>query len=80
MLHSVIVFFPDKVKGEGFFIACFRKMYGGVYNFKQPKKMKLEKVSKNKDASIRPWLKKDAGIQLWEQGDLIFAFPIALEK
>jgi 16S rRNA C967 or C1407 C5-methylase (RsmB/RsmF family)/NOL1/NOP2/fmu family ribosome biogenesis protein len=73
-------FFPDKVKGEGFFIACFRKLYGDFYKFKQPKKMKLERVSKNEEAIVKPWLKKDATIHLWKQGDLIFAFPVSLEK
>ncbi|HET9278844.1 MAG TPA: RNA methyltransferase, partial [Flavitalea sp.] len=29
---------------------------------------------------IRPWLKKDADVKLWKQGDIIFAFPTALEK
>jgi NOL1/NOP2/sun family putative RNA methylase len=73
-------FFPDKVKGEGFFLACFRKLYGDTYTFKQPKKMKLEKISKSEESIVRPWLKKDAPIQLWKQGDLVFAFPIGLEK
>lgn len=73
-------FFPDKVIGEGFFIACFRKLYGESYNFKPPKKMKLEKVSKNEEGIIRPWLTKDADIQLWKQGDRIFAFPIVSGK
>jgi NOL1/NOP2/sun family putative RNA methylase len=73
-------FFPDKVKGEGFFIACFQKLYGDAYTFKQPKKVKLEKVSKSVESIVWPWLKKDAAIQLWKQGDLVFAFPIGLEK
>jgi len=74
-------FFPDKVKGEGFFLACFRKLYGEVeYKFKLPKKSKLDRVSKIEETIIRPWIKKDAGIQLWKQGALIFAFPLSLEK
>jgi 16S rRNA C967 or C1407 C5-methylase (RsmB/RsmF family)/NOL1/NOP2/fmu family ribosome biogenesis protein len=73
-------FFPDKLKGEGFFIACFRKLYGDTFSFKQPKKMKLDKVSKQEEAIIGPWLKKDAGIHLWKLGDLIFAFPEALKN
>lgn len=73
-------FFPDKIKGEGFFIACFRKLYGDEHHFRQPKKMKLDKVPRNEEALIRPWLRKDADIQLWKQGNLIFAFPKSLEK
>ena len=73
-------FFPDKIRGEGFFLACFRKMYGEGYHFTQPKKMKLEKLSKNEEAIVRPWLRADAPVQFWKQGSLIFAFPSALEK
>ena len=73
-------FFPDKIKGEGFFLACFRKLYGGIHHFKQPKKVKLEKVTGSEDSQIRPWIKQDADVQLWKLGDMIFAFPTALEK
>jgi 16S rRNA C967 or C1407 C5-methylase (RsmB/RsmF family)/NOL1/NOP2/fmu family ribosome biogenesis protein len=73
-------FFPGKVKGEGFFIACFRKLFGGAYSYKQPRKTKLEKVSKNEETLIRSWLRRDAAVQLWRQGDRIFAFPLALGR
>lgn len=73
-------FFPDRIKGEGLFLACFRKLYGDTHQFKQPKKLKLEKVSGREDVQIRPWLKKDANVQLWKRGDIIFAFPTPLEK
>jgi len=73
-------FFPDKLKGEGLFITCFRKRDGGQYDFRQPKKMKLEKISRKEEAVINPWINKNASIQLWRLGDLIFAFPVQLEK
>lgn len=73
-------FFPDQVKGEGFFIAAFRKLYGDHFKYKPQKKTKLEKVSGNEDAIVRPWLNTDANVQLWKQGDLIFAFPASLGK
>lgn len=73
-------FFPDKIKGEGFFITCFRKIYGDAFRYKQPKKIKVERVSRKEETIIRPWLKKDASIQLWKQGDIVFAFPASLEK
>ena len=43
-------FWPDKVKGEGFFIAALKKNDGGLSNYKA-KKSYLTKVS-NKDAAI----------------------------
>lgn len=42
--------------------------------------MKLAKLSKNESAIVRPWLNEEADLGLWKQGDLIFAFPNALEK
>ncbi|HEY2725528.1 MAG TPA: RsmB/NOP family class I SAM-dependent RNA methyltransferase, partial [Parafilimonas sp.] len=43
-------FWPDKIKGEGFFIAAFKKNDGGSSNYKS-KRNSLNKVS-NKDAAI----------------------------
>ena len=73
-------FFPDRLKGEGFFLAAFRKLYGDHFTYKQPKKVKLEKVTKSENIIIRPWLKEEKPVQLWKQGNLIFAFPKVLEK
>ena len=73
-------FFPGKIEGEGLFLACFRKLYGEKFQFKQTKKLKIEKVSKKEEMHIRPWLNDGADVQLWKQGDMIFAFPGALEK
>ena len=73
-------FFPDKIEGEGFFIACFRKLYGNDHHIKLPKKTKLEKASRKEEAIVMPWLRKDAAVQLWKTGSLFFAFPMKLEK
>lgn len=73
-------FFPDKVKGEGLFLACLRKRTGTGTTVRAPKKSKWQKVSKAEAAIIQPWLKKEAPVQLWKQGDMIIAFPTALEE
>jgi 16S rRNA C967 or C1407 C5-methylase (RsmB/RsmF family)/NOL1/NOP2/fmu family ribosome biogenesis protein len=73
-------FFPDKVKGEGLFLACFRKKDGGDTSLRTPKKAKWQPLSKTEVAVIQPWLKKEAAVQLWKQGDMIIAFPSALEQ
>jgi NOL1/NOP2/fmu family ribosome biogenesis protein len=72
-------FFPDKVRGEGFFIACMRKEDGGESQLRPPKKSLLQKTSKNEIAIITPWLRPGLSIQLWKQGDRILAFPAAQE-
>lgn len=73
-------FFPDKVKGEGLFLACFRKRDGGQPNVRPPKRSKWQKLSKTETEIIKPWLKKDLSIQLWKQGDMIVAFLTTLEQ
>lgn len=52
-------FYPDKVKGEGFFIACFRKAGGGLEKSKvSPKKNKLPLLPQKDAVRIQPWLKE----------------------
>lgn len=73
-------FWPDKVEGEGFFIACLRKQDGDTAPVRPPKKSSLQKLSKNETVIAAPWINKVTPVQLWKQGDLIFAFPPSLEK
>jgi NOL1/NOP2/fmu family ribosome biogenesis protein len=48
-------FYPDKVKGEGLFLCCFKKT-NGVEEFR-PRPSKYEKASKKEIDIIQPWLK-----------------------
>jgi len=73
-------FFPDKVKGEGFFLACFRKQSGTGNTVRPPKRSKWQKLSKAEAEIIKPWLKPDAPVNYWKQGDMIIAFPTAQEE
>lgn len=74
-------FFPDKIKGEGFFISCFRKQEGDTATLRPPKKSLLQKISKNEAAIVQPWLQQSKPVQLWkQQHDELLAFPAALEK
>jgi 16S rRNA C967 or C1407 C5-methylase (RsmB/RsmF family)/NOL1/NOP2/fmu family ribosome biogenesis protein len=73
-------FFPDQVKGEGFFLAAFRKKDGGQFHYRAPKKPKVQKAAKGEAAAVMPWFKEDAGIQLWKQQEQLLAFPALLEQ
>ena len=48
-------FWPDKVKGEGFFIACFKKEEGGEGASTKIKKMP-EKLTKGETTIIEKWI------------------------
>ncbi len=53
-------FYPDKVKGEGFFIAAFKTQHVGEDNTNQKgkRRSKKEKISPAETEIIRPYLKK----------------------
>jgi 16S rRNA C967 or C1407 C5-methylase (RsmB/RsmF family)/NOL1/NOP2/fmu family ribosome biogenesis protein len=55
---SAYRFFPDKVKGEGFFISVFRKSEGKNEETKIKSKYKLSNISKNEIPLLLPWVKK----------------------
>lgn len=66
-------FFPDKLKGEGFFISCFRKTDGG--SERKLKEARLEKASSKEQSILEPWIKKDGLIFLKEY--FFYALPSA---
>ena len=63
-------FFPDRVKGEGFFISCFRKTTGE--NEVRNKPSKPETASSNDRALLQPFLKEERDII--KDKDTYFAF------
>lgn len=74
-------FFPDKLKGEGFFISCFRKESAtAARSRKDPKQTLVQKLNKHEAAIVQPWLKPHHQLQLWKLGDRILAFPAAQEN
>lgn len=73
-------FFPDKVKGEGFFIAVLKKKDGGQRLLKNPKKTVLQQATKKDMAVLQPWILPDSPLQYWQQGERLMVFPAMLEK
>ena len=67
-------FYPDKVKGEGFFITCFRKSSGNVY---VPKKQRdtLPQVPKKDRGKITTWLQNSEGLHFMEHQGEVLLFP-----
>lgn len=51
-------FWPDKVKGEGFFLSCVRKEEGGDTGKLQIKRTP-EQVTKNEELFLNDWVKKN---------------------
>ncbi|HWC52046.1 MAG TPA: hypothetical protein VG676_00565 [Chitinophagaceae bacterium] len=66
-------FWPDKLKGEGFFLACFRKKDGEEY-FTQKIKNKPEQLNKKEIAVIESWIGK-ISFQFVRRNDTVHAIP-----
>ena len=71
-------FYPDKVKGEGFFIAALRKTNGNA--IKYVKKNALVLPSKQEVAAVSDWLKEPSGLFFLKQNDLVLAAPEAQKE
>jgi len=75
-------FFPHRVRGEGFFIALFRKKEGDVSRKAMPSGFKsLHPLAKNAEPIVRPWLHPDWPAKLFQTptGEIL-ALPAALEN
>jgi 16S rRNA C967 or C1407 C5-methylase (RsmB/RsmF family)/NOL1/NOP2/fmu family ribosome biogenesis protein len=73
-------FFPDKLRGEGFYVACFRKNNGGTEHDLRSKKTKLSKISAAEKSIIQPWIRENADVNFYHNGDEVFAFPASMEE
>lgn len=71
-------FYPDKVKGEGFFIAVFRKKGDGGNNYHHAKN-KLEKLSKKEIEITGTYLQTPDNFLLFKQNNTAIAFPKIFE-
>jgi 16S rRNA C967 or C1407 C5-methylase (RsmB/RsmF family)/NOL1/NOP2/fmu family ribosome biogenesis protein len=66
-------FYPDKVMGEGFFVACF-KQTNPVDEY-YPYSNSLPLASKQERAIIDPFINSPSDYTFYKQKDLIVAFP-----
>lgn len=69
-------FWPDKVKGEGFFIACFRKLEGDDAFTGKTKKRPTELTNSEK-AAVSPWLSTDQ-FRYIRHESTVYAWPAVL--
>jgi len=67
-------FYPDKVKGEGFFITCFRKKAGDVYTAKRQRDT-LTAVAKKDTEKVAQWVKDMDNLFLMEHQGEVLIFP-----
>lgn len=68
-------FYPDKVQGEGFFIACFTKQGGPTGNGYHGKPKKQDIPSRNEAALAAQWLQNPSDFAFIKQQNDILAIP-----
>jgi len=68
-------FYPDKIKGEGFFAAALQKQEGGEWGGIRLKRGGLEKVSKMEAQQAARWLRTVDDTILFKQKEDIIALP-----
>jgi 16S rRNA C967 or C1407 C5-methylase (RsmB/RsmF family)/NOL1/NOP2/fmu family ribosome biogenesis protein len=71
-------FYPDKIKGEGFFMGCLRKKEGGIFSFPKNKKKGFDKLSRKEEARLNGWLDPLAPLVFFQQDEHIHALPQGL--
>jgi 16S rRNA C967 or C1407 C5-methylase (RsmB/RsmF family)/NOL1/NOP2/fmu family ribosome biogenesis protein len=70
-------FYPNQVKGEGFFLACFRKMAGGSavkYKTSRP-----EKATAKEKEILSKWVQLE-GMEVFKTASLTWALPDSLAQ
>jgi NOL1/NOP2/sun family putative RNA methylase len=73
-------FYPDKVKGEGFFIAAFRKLKVESEEWKVGRqKSKSEKLSIKESEIVKPYLKTPDDFFFIKQNEDVIALPKTFE-
>lgn len=66
-------FYPDKIKGEGFFLACFRK---GMEAARLPRQRdKLTPLPRRERDKLQPWIRDMAPLYFLEHQGEVLIFP-----
>ncbi len=74
-------FYPDKLKGEGFFIAAFNKLQSATEIRETGKpKGKSERLTPKEIEVVKPWIKNLADFFYIKQQEEVIAVPIHLER
>ena len=72
-------FYPDKTRGEGFFIAALQKQDGDAWEGIRLKKNTLEKPAKSEEQLVRPWLRPAEDLVFFRQKEDIIALPACFQ-
>ena len=66
-------FYPDKLKGEGFYIACLQKKGGGNFLHPKIKEKPIEKPTRNEKELVREYFRADQVMGFNKYNGMIYA-------
>lgn len=69
--------YPDKLKGEGFFIAAVRKEDGDTFTYPKSKRQGVEKLSRKETEELKRWVKEGEALLFFRHEDTVRALPSA---
>jgi 16S rRNA C967 or C1407 C5-methylase (RsmB/RsmF family)/NOL1/NOP2/fmu family ribosome biogenesis protein len=70
-------FYPDRVRGEGLFVACLRRTGGAAFAPSRKKGM-VERLSGKETEKLGSWVRADRGLAFFRHAELIHAIPEGL--
>lgn len=70
--------YPDKLKGEGFFITCIRKEDGNVFSYPRKGKPMSVKLTRQEEERMRPWIQQDTSF--FRFNGQVYALPSCLTE
>jgi 16S rRNA C967 or C1407 C5-methylase (RsmB/RsmF family)/NOL1/NOP2/fmu family ribosome biogenesis protein len=73
-------FYPDKVKGEGFFVSCLKKKDGSLFSYPNFKKHGSEKISRSEESMLNDWIDGHSSSTFFRREDFVHALPTELIK
>ncbi|MGB8190563.1 MAG: RNA methyltransferase [Chitinophagaceae bacterium] len=74
-------FYPDKIRGEGFFLSCLKKMDGND-DASRPSKQKSERLTKAEHEIVAGWIDTDHSrvpLHFFRHKEDVIAVPLSLE-
>jgi 16S rRNA C967 or C1407 C5-methylase (RsmB/RsmF family)/NOL1/NOP2/fmu family ribosome biogenesis protein len=70
-------FYPDKIRGEGLYMACVRKEDGEEFVASR-KKGGVERLVKKDEMAVRGWIRPEEELAYFRHGEVIHAIPAVL--
>ena len=72
--------YPDKLRGEGFFIAAVQKNEGDTFSYPRQKKQGLEKLSRSQAEELRPWIGDGRELFFFRHEGFVHAVPARIAE